>query len=217
MKASAIVGSVLLVATVGLAGCQSVYYGTMEKLGVHKRDILVDRVKDARDEQQAAKEQFESALEQFQAVVKVEAGDLEKTYRDLKRELDRSETRAKAVHDRIESIEQVSAALFAEWEKEISEYSSGDLRRKSEQKLAETRRRYDGLLTAMKQVERKMEPVLVAFRDQVLYLKHNLNAKAVASLQGEVVTLENEVAELVREMEQAIAQADAFVQSMETE
>ena len=32
------------------------------KAGIHKRDILVDRVEDARDSQQAAKEQFKDAL-----------------------------------------------------------------------------------------------------------------------------------------------------------
>jgi hypothetical protein len=46
-----------------LAGCQTAYYKTMEKFGYHKRDILVDRVKDAKETQEEAKEQFKSALE----------------------------------------------------------------------------------------------------------------------------------------------------------
>ena len=28
----------------GLTACQTVYYSAMEKVGVHKREILVDRV-----------------------------------------------------------------------------------------------------------------------------------------------------------------------------
>ena len=40
-------------------GCQKAYYGTMEKFGVHKRDIMVDRVEEARDSQQEAKEQVQ--------------------------------------------------------------------------------------------------------------------------------------------------------------
>ena len=36
-----------------VAGCSSAYYNTMEKLGVHKRDIMVDRVGEARDAQEA--------------------------------------------------------------------------------------------------------------------------------------------------------------------
>ncbi len=38
----------ILVLTLALAsGCQSTYYGFMEKMGSHKRDILVDRVEEA--------------------------------------------------------------------------------------------------------------------------------------------------------------------------
>ena len=59
-----------------------------------------------------------------------------------------------------------------------------------------------------------MAPVLGAFRDQVLFLKHNLNAQAVASLEGEVVSLETDIAELIAEMEVSIAEADSFIESM---
>jgi hypothetical protein len=50
-------------------GCSKAYYGAMEKVGIHKRDILVDRVEGARDAQSEAQEQFKSALEQFGTVI----------------------------------------------------------------------------------------------------------------------------------------------------
>jgi hypothetical protein len=56
--------------------------------------------------------------------------------------------------------------------------------------------------------------VLDAFRDQVLFLKHNLNARAIASLRNELTTIEDDVAVLVAEMEQAIAESDAFISEM---
>ena len=63
----------------------------------------------------------------------------------------------------------------------------------------------------MKRASGKIHPVLSVFHDQVLYLKHNLNAQAIASLQGELVTLEHNVDQLVREMEDAIREADRFI------
>jgi hypothetical protein len=39
---------VAAIATVPLSSCKTVYYGTLETLGQHKRDILVDRVESAR-------------------------------------------------------------------------------------------------------------------------------------------------------------------------
>jgi hypothetical protein len=206
-----------LVAGLLMAGCSSVYYGGMEKLGIHKRDILVDRVDDARKSQEAAKEQFASALERFLAVTQADTGDLQSRYDALQRELNRSETRAKAVSDRIAAIEDVAGALFREWRAELGEYTDANLRRASERQLAETRRRYDGLITSMRQAERRMEPVLGAFRDQTLFLKHNLNARAIAALGTVSADLERDIRTLIAEMERSIAEAASFIEAMRAE
>ena len=204
-----------IMALIMLAGCQSAYYSTMEQFGVHKRDIMVDRVSDARDSQEEAKEQFASALERFSSVLDFKGGTLEDKYKQLKDELDRSEKKAKEVHKRIADVEDVSEALFDEWKDELAEYSSASLRRDSERKLEQTKRQYSKLIAAMKRAEAKVEPVLTPLRDQVLYLKHNLNARAIASLQSELVNIETDVASLIREMESSIREADAFIKTLE--
>ncbi|MGA2915314.1 MAG: DUF2959 domain-containing protein [Sedimentisphaerales bacterium] len=210
MKKTAII-SVLLFA----AGCQSLYYGTMEKFGKYKRDILVDRVKDARDAQQQTKEQFASALDKFRSVVNVEGGKLQEKYDTLKSELDKSESKASAVKKRISDVEDVAQALFDEWTKELDQYKNAELKAASKKKLDQTRQRYTQLIGSMKQAESKIEPVLSAFRDQVLFLKHNLNAQAVASLQTEVSSMEADTGKLITEMEKSIAEADSFVKTMQ--
>ena len=206
--------SFLLLGILAAAGCKSAYYGTMEKFGVHKRDILVDRVRDARDAQQQAKEQFQSALEKFRSVVSVPEGDLSAKYRTLNSELERSRTRAEAVQNRIAKVEEVSKALFDEWKKELREYSDERLKSSSQQKLDATRRRYDQYMDVMKRAESRIAPVLTVFNDQVLYLKHNLNAQAIGSLQSEIVTVEADVSALVRDMEASITEADSFIKAM---
>jgi len=60
----------------------------------------------------------------------------------------------------------------------------------------------------------KIDPVLTAFRDQVLFLKHNLNARALAALQNELDAIQTDVASLIREMEASIAEANAFIDAM---
>jgi hypothetical protein len=113
----------LMAGVAATAGCSSAYYATMEKFGVHKRDLLVKRVTQARESQVEAKEQFASALEQFRSVVAVDGGNLE--------------------------------------------------------------------------------------------AKYNLNAQAIAGLQGELNTVQTDVDALVRELNAAIAEADAFIREME--
>jgi predicted nucleic acid-binding Zn-ribbon protein len=213
------INTAMLVAAILLlfAGCQTAYYKTMEKFGYHKRDILVDRVKDARDSQEEAKEQFKSALEEFSTVLGFQGGDLEKKYNKLNDAYEESEEKAQDVRDRIESVEKVSEALFDEWDEELSQYTNAKIRQSSEEQLRYTKREYKKLIGAMKRAEKKIEPVLSAFRDQVLFLKHNLNAQAIASLKSELVSVETNVASLIKEMEASIGEANEFIKSMAQE
>ena len=217
MKLRIVIALLPVLFMLSFSGCQKVYYDTMEKLGVHKRDIMVDRVEAARDSQEEAKEQFKSALEQFSSVLNFKGGKLEDKYNTLQAEYDKSKDKADEVKNRIDAVEDVSEALFAEWEDELDQYSSASLRRDSERKLAQTRRQYDKLIKAMRKAEAKIEPVLSAFHDQVLYLKHNLNAQAIASLQNELVGVQSNIAELIREMEKSIGEANSFINTMQEE
>ena len=197
-----------------MAGCQSAYYSTMEGLGFEKRDILVDRVEEARDAQQDAKVQFESALEQFIAVTDYRGSDLEDQYRNLKSEYEDSEDRADTVRRRIDDVERVAEDLFDEWEAELDQYSDANLRRASADQLRGTQTGYRQLMQAMRRAESKIDPVLLAFRDRVLFLKHNLNAQAIASLKTNRAVVESDIQTLIRDMNQSITEADRFVQSM---
>jgi hypothetical protein len=197
-----------------LVGCTSVYYDAMEQFGKHKRDILRDRVVAAKDDQRAAEEQFQSAYESFKSVSGYDGGNLESAYNKLNGEYEASEARAKAVSDRITSIERVAADLFEEWESEIDLISNASLRSSSARKLADTKQHYGQLIRAMKRAEGKMEPVLVAFRDQVLYLKHNLNAQAIAALEGSVQSIEGDVESLIDEIRVSIREAESFLDTM---
>lgn len=198
-------------------GCASTRIAVAEQFGYAKREQLVDRVEEARDEQVEAKKQFESALAEFLSVTGQTGtlGELEARYGKLKDAYARSASKAESVSDRIERVEDVAAALFREWESELKEYSSSSLRAASERQLRETRARYDRLLAAMRAAESKMKPVLAAFNDQVLYLKHNLNARAIAALQGTAGEIERDVGGLIREMESSIAEANTFIEQME--
>ncbi|MCG9632542.1 MULTISPECIES: DUF2959 domain-containing protein [Vibrio] len=194
-----------------LTGCQSAYYSAMEQVGYHKRDIMVDRVEDAKESQQDAQEEFTSALEALSSLTNFNGGDLESMYNKINDKYQDSEKAAQNVSDRISAIEDVSDALFAEWQEELNLYTSASLRRSSEQKLRETKSSYQTMLSAMKRAEKKMDPVLNTLRDNTLYLKHNLNASAVGSLQGEFMSLEKDIAFAIKQMNAAIEESDKFL------
>jgi len=203
-----------LTAAILLSGCQSAYYGALERIGIEKRDVLVSRVQSAQGSQKDAQEEFRSALEQFQSVVDFDGGDLEDQYDTLTDSYDDASDQAEDVRERIEAVESVGEALFSEWNTELDSYQDQTLRRRSEGQLRETRRQFDGLIVTMNRAADRMDPVLAVLQDQVLYLKHNLNARAIAYLDVERANLEERVEVLIVEMEKAIDEAQRFIQTM---
>ncbi len=211
--------TILLGLTLLPAGCSSTreaYYNTWEKMGYAKRERLVDNVKEARQEQVEAKQQFANALEQFKSVVNFQGGDLEKMYNKLDKEYQASDKQAGAVRDKITGVKRVAVALFDEWKGEIAEIK-GDptLQTQSRRLLDETRDNYGQMIERMDAAAASMDPVLTKFKNRVLFLKHNLNAKAIASLRGTELELGDDIDELIRQMEASIAEADAFIAEIE--
>ena len=145
----------------------------------------------------------------------MDGGELEKTYDRLNGQLERSEDRARDVRERIQGVRDVSKDLCKEWQDELGKYSDRGLRAESERELRETRRRTDALIASMSRVEKRIDPVLRPLRDRVLFLKHNLNARALGAIAKELTAVSADVDALVADMQTAIGEADAYLKAME--
>ena len=204
----------LVLVLLSLVACRSTYYAVWEKLGREKRDILRHRVVDARDEQKAASQQFKTALERMKEMYGFDGGKLEAAYNRFKSEDEDCEGRAEKVRSRVKDVEAVAGDLFKEWDSELREISDPAMRNDSRRKLDESRAKYDQLHASMKRAESSMDPILTKFHDNVLYLKHNLNAQAIGALKGESVKIETDIAHLIADMNAAIAQSDTFIKTL---
>lgn len=197
-----------------VCSCSSIYYSAYETFGVHKRDLLKKRVAAARDDQEEAQQEFKDALTRLKEITRFDGGELESAYNSLKRDYDSCVSSADSVRQRIRDVETVAQDLFKEWEKEIGEINTPAMRDASRQQLSATRDRYNELHRALTNAEQSMTPVLSQFKDYVLYLKHNLNAQAIASLKGETTSIQNDINKLIEQMNNSIARADEFIKTM---
>lgn len=197
------------------AGCQKTYYAVWEKLGKEKRHLLRDNVRKATEEQKEASEQFKDTLTRMKEVYGFEGGNLEKVYKKLQADFDESEARAEAVHDRVAQVERIAEDLFKEWQREITQITNTKLRSQSSQSLRLSKEQYARLAAAMKKAEARMDPVLDQFRDNVLYLKHNLNAQAIGALRQEAGSIEVEVESLIADMRASIREAETFLKNFQ--
>ena len=187
---------------------------SIERLWKEPRDLLVDRVADARDAQQATIEEFQTAMEKFKAVTGFDGGELEAQYERLNSAYERSAERAADIGGRIDKVTAAANTLLDEWRDELNDYHDVKLRRVAERQFDQTRARAHKLIAAMRTVEQRTEPVLALFRDQVLYLKHNLNARAISSLDSERERVQHDVDGLIADMQAAIDEANAFIKAL---
>ena len=206
--------AVALTVALGLTGCSSAYYSVMQKLGKEKRDILVQRVKDSKKDQEDTKEKLQTTMESFQALTGFQGGSLEKSYKKLNGDYESAADQVQKLHDRIQSIDKVSSDLFNEWQNEINQMGSAKLKAQSSGMLRDSKAKNAVFMTAMHNTEVRITPVMAAFHDQVLFLKHNLNARAIGSLKGTSAKMDTDVTALKKSIDASMAEADNLINSL---
>ncbi len=206
--------AVALTVALGVSGCTSAYYSVMQKLGKEKRDILVQRVKDSKKDQEDTKEKLQTTMESFQALTGFQGGSLEKSYKKLNGDYESAADQVQKLHDRIQSIDKVSNDLFNEWQNEINQMGNAKLKAQSSAMLRDSKSKNAVFLTAMHNTEARITPVMAAFHDQVLFLKHNLNARAIGSLKGTSAKMDTDVTALKKSIDASMAEADNLINSL---
>ncbi|MCH2207858.1 MAG: DUF2959 domain-containing protein [Lentisphaerales bacterium] len=199
--------------TLFLTSCSQVYYSTWEMLGKEKRHLLIGHVEDFSEEQAETAEVFESVVERIQSEYSLDGGELETTYKKIKADYDECEGRHKDLLARIDKVDSIAEDLFEEWVSEISEISNAKLRQQSQSSQKESHTKFQRLSQAMHKSATKIPPILTKLKDNMLFLKHNLNAKAVGSLGKEMASIQEDIQILIKDMKASISEAEAFIKS----
>ena len=96
----------------------------------------------------------------------------------------------------------------------MKECSNDNLRRNSTRQLRSTQKKYQRLITTMRSAEKTIDPVLSNLQGNALYLKHNLNARAIASLKSELGKVNRDISYMIDAMQRAIAESNTFIDEM---
>lgn len=206
---------IALLSLVLTTGCRTIYNSTMENVfGYEKRELLKKSVVSLQSEQKDAQKEFKDAMTRLKELYTFNGGELENFYNKLKDSYESCDSESKAVHSRIENMENIADSMFNEWEKEIQQYSSPNLAASSREQLRTTKDRYAQLSRTVRAAESAMKPVLAQIKDNVLFLKHNLNAAAIGSLKNEAANIQSQIEQLLSRMNASIAESDSFIRSL---
>lgn len=182
--------------------------------GYEKRELFKKSVAALQSDQKDAQKEFKDAMTRLKELYAFKGGELESVYEKVKSSYERCESEAKDVRGRIESMEDIAGSMFKEWDKEIQQYTNPNLAAASREQLRATKDRYAQLSKTVRAAEAAMQPVLSQLKDNVLFLKHNLNASAIGSLQGEATTIQSQIEQLLVRMNASIAESDSFIKTL---
>lgn len=189
-------------------------YSAYEAVGLEKRDLFKREVSNVKEDQEDTGEAFKDALTQLKEIYNFDGGNLEKQHGKLKSSLDDAKEEAADLHARIEKVDQVANDLFEEWKTELDQIKTSDLRKRSADQLSATKSKYKTLEQQLRASEKKMAPVLAKLNDQVLFLKHNLNAEAIGGLKVEGGKIQADIKALIEEVNESTRQADELIKTL---
>jgi predicted nucleic acid-binding Zn-ribbon protein len=191
------------------------YYSVWETLGREKRDLLKSNVESARDEQKEVQEKFSDALANIKRTYNVRGDKLESVYRQMKTDYEDARDRSDDLSKRIKRIERLGKDLFDEWSREVEKISNQAYRRSSQEKLRATKQRFSGLVASLHAAEKRIAPVLKKLEDQVLFVKHNLNAASMGVFKAEADAIEKDINGLQMEITKSVMASESFVKSLD--
>jgi hypothetical protein len=175
---------------------------------------LVERVERVSAELDASKATMLAAIQKLQAVTAPEfQGDAVLAHKELENTLDDSDDQAKALRKSIDKMRAAAEPVFEQWTKDLEAYSNPEMRARSQQRLAAARERYDSVVAAVEPVLVEYETVNQTLHDHLLFLSHDMNPAAVATIQDDVRSVAKQAAGLDGSFQTAKAAARAYVDS----
>ena len=202
-----------LIGCMVLGGLLASVSSAVAQEGHRQTDRLISRADRALRSIGEAKEQLQTTLEIYNSIFEG-GGDTRRIHRDLTRAIDRSEDRREDVRRRVADMESEAHTFFAQWMKSLDEISSESLRQRSQARLNEARVRYGEILTEGRTASAMFEPLMGALRDQVVFLGHDLNPSAIASLKPDAEKLNAQAESLLSGIERTQRKISGYIASL---
>lgn len=196
------------------SSCSTVYYNLWETLGKEKRDLLEMNMQSANEDQEDIEKEYKDSLDRIRKKYSFKEGELEQTYDRLSDDYEDIKNKQDDFSEKLKLISDIAYDLFDEWKKEARALDNKTYKRNSLRKLSSTKSSFSAVLANMKKVESRSSRILKKFHDQVIYIKHNLNAKIVGNLRTELNLLESEMTELIKEIQASRVQATKFISTL---
>jgi hypothetical protein len=186
--------------------------GMSQKDGLGQVDELLTHVERLHVESAVAKDRALGALESLQRFVAPEfKGDPASAHTELVAAIEQSDEQADELRNRVKPLRRTAESVFERWTADLESFGNLAVRQKSQERLEETRRRYDAVLSAAIAAQLAYDAFNGDLSDHALFLEHDFNSASVAVVAQELDGLRTRGKELARRLDACAAACQAYV------
>jgi hypothetical protein len=197
-----------------LAGCNGLQsLGIKQAGGLEAVDELLGHVEQVQVDAAVSKERAQSALEALRTLIGPEfKGDAVKGHATLVAAIEESENQAESLQDAVRPLRRTGESVFARWSEDLESFGNIAMRQRSQERLEETRRRYDAVLAAAVSAQLAYDAYNGDIGDHALFLENDFNASSVQVVAGEFDGLKSRGKELGKRLDAVVAACQAYVE-----
>jgi len=207
------IASVLVLAPLfsGCAGLKSL--GIKQSDGLEAVDELLGHVEGVQVDAAVSKERAQGALEALRTLIGPEfKGDAVQGHAALVAAIEESETQAEALQDGVRPLRKTGEQVFARWTENLESFGNVAMRQRSQERLEESRRRYDVVLAAVVSAQLAFDAYNGDLGDHALFLENDFNTSAVQAVASEFDGLKSRGKELGKRLDAVVAACQAYVE-----
>lgn len=185
--------------------------------GVKQVQQLVKRANSTVGAINETKLQLQKTMAAYDSVLAPDTKDRRDAYNKLQKEMTNTEKKRAQIAERAKEMNTQADTVFKDWEGSTAGIQNADLRKRSEDRLAQTKERFSQIRTTGQQASELYGPFMKSLQDQVTFLGNDLNASAVASLAPDAAKLKAQADELYAAIDRTTAAANANIAALKTQ
>jgi hypothetical protein len=164
-----------------------------------------------------AKTEVEKTLTAYNTLVSQPSSDMRRDYRNLMRSVDSMNRRVTEAQTRIGTMQAAADVFYQGRGLTIKEIQDKQLQGLAQQRLEQSQKDFDGVLTALREAGSALEPVRKQLTDQITFLGSDLNPSATAALKPQAEKLNANGAAVFLRTDAAITKATGFFNALRSQ
>jgi DNA repair exonuclease SbcCD ATPase subunit len=184
--------------------------------GLKRTDELIKKAETTVKSATSAREEIQKTLDSYNAMFESDETKVRDAYKDVEKGIERIEKKREEVKKHVDEMKAQGDAYFASWNQSLQQIQDPDLRKKSEGRMAETRKHFDGVLASVDTARGAYEPFIKSLKDQWTYLGHDLNAEGLTSLKPDADKLRGQSVDLFKKIDDGMKKANDYIASLKS-